>query len=267
MRKILHVWDQAGVACITARYQSRLFGHETKVIKRKGFDRFGILSHYGGEEHRALAGVQFLKTAEKISRDYDVVHVHDLYELVPKIRKRYPQKDVFLHYHGTRLRETPQEKRARYEESADGIFVSTPDLTKLVDSTYIPNPVDTELFAARTIEQNGRALCLMTQTETPEIIADLLKKHGISLDYDAQSRDQRPRKYQEMPGLLRSYECLIDLKYAGGMAIPAYSTTGLQALSLGLRVLNYDFNVVRGLPDMHKPENVARQLEDEYGMK
>jgi len=258
------VWDQAGVGCIIAKYQSKLFGHETKVIKRKGFDGFGILSYYGGEEFRAFAGMQFLRTAEKIAENYDIIHIHDLYNLVPRIKKRYPEKGVFLHYHGTRLRETPQEKRTKYEQFAEKIFVSTPDLTEFVDSVYIPTPVDRELFSAREVEENRKALCIMTKAETPEIISELLKEHKISLRYETRSRDAKPVQYREMPELLKKYEMLMDLKVHNRSVMKAYSMTGLQALSLGLKVLNHDFKIVRGLPDIHLPENVVKTLEAQY---
>ena len=39
MTKILHIWDQAGVACVLAKYQRRI-GHDVKVIKRASFDKF-----------------------------------------------------------------------------------------------------------------------------------------------------------------------------------------------------------------------------------
>jgi len=241
-----------------------LFCHQTKVIKRKGFDRFGVFSYYGGEEFRAFVGMQFLRTAEKVAKNYDIIHIHDLYELVPRIKKRYPEKDVFLHYNGTRLRETPQESRAKHEQFAKNVFVGTPDLTEFVDSVYIPNPVDRELFPACATEENGKAISLMAATETPEIISELLRKHNVSLKYETRSRDEAPIRYEEMPEFLKSYECLMDLKMINGSVSKAYSMTGLQALSLGLKVLNWDFKMVHGLPDIHLPENVVKALEAQY---
>ena len=40
--------------------------------------------------------------------------------------------------------------------------------------------------------------------------------------------------------------------------------TGLQALSLGQKILNYDFKIIQGLPNEHKPENVVKKLMDVY---
>ena len=42
---ILHVWDQAGVSCILAKYQRRL-GHIVFILKRNGYDPFQIFTFY-----------------------------------------------------------------------------------------------------------------------------------------------------------------------------------------------------------------------------
>ena len=263
MTSILHIWDQAGVACILAKYQTRV-GYKTQVIKRAGFDRFGILSYYNGKEFKSLIGMQFLQTAKKFAKDYEIIHIHDLFELVPQIKKKYNGKKIVLHYHGSKLRETPHEKRKDYEKHADLILVSTPDLTKFVNGKYLPNPVDTELFVHRQVSQNGKALSFMTQTETPEIIEGLLRKHKISLEYEAISRDQKPIQYKEMPEFLQNYEYLIDLKCINGTVMPAYSMLGLQALSLGLKVLNYNYEIIQGLPEQHEPNKVIEKLSSMY---
>ena len=71
--------------------------------------------------------------------------------------------------------------------------------------------------------------------------------------------------YNDMPNFLSNYEYLIDLKYINGKNIGKFvSMTGLQALSLGLKILNYDFKIIQGLPNGHKPENVVKKLMDVY---
>jgi hypothetical protein len=263
MTSILHIWDQAGVGCILAKYQEQI-GHETLVIKRKGFDKFGIFSYYKGKEVKSFLAMQFLRIAEKLASNYDIIHIHDLMELVPRIKKKYNGKKVILHYHGSRLRNTSQEERENYEKYADLILVSTPDLKDYVDGEYLPNPVDTKLFSHRDVIHNEKVLSFMTESETPEIIEKLLKKQKINLKYETISRKEKPILYEEMPKFLSNYEYLIDLKYFNGAPIPAYSTLGLQALSLGLKVLNHNYEIVEGLPDIHKPENVVQELEKKY---
>jgi hypothetical protein len=264
MTSILHVWDQAGVGCILAKYQKQL-GHETQVIKRVGFDRFGILSYYKQKEIKVFLGNQFLRAAEKFAKDYEIIHIHDLFQMIPRIKKKYNNKKIVLHYHGSKLRNTSHEKRENCEKQADLILVSTPDLTHFVDGKYLPNPVDTELFSQRKILHNGKALSLMTKSETSETVEKLLKSRKIVLEYETISRERKPIQYKEMPKFLSNYEYYIDLKFdESGNNRKFFSMTGLQALSLGMKILDYNFKIVKNLPDIHKPENVIKQLEKKY---
>ena len=43
--KILHINDQAGVACILVKYQ-RINGIESKVLSSNKIDKYGILKFY-----------------------------------------------------------------------------------------------------------------------------------------------------------------------------------------------------------------------------
>lgn len=264
MKKILHVWDQAGVACVLAKYQRKL-GCDVKVIKRSGFDKFKIYSFYGEKEFKTLLGSQFLNIAEKESKNFDIIHVHDLFNLIPRLKKKYSNKKIILHYHGSILRNTPANKRKKFESFADEVLVSTPDLQEITNCKYLHNPVDIEHFSHRSINENNKALSLLGQTETPELISNLLKKHNISLNYETVSREKKPIFYNDMPNFLSNFEYLIDLKYINGKNIGKFvSMTGLQALSLGLKILNYDFKIIQGLPEEHKPENVVKKLMDLY---
>ena len=66
----------------------------------------------------------------------------------------YPKKPIILHYHGSRIRGKAKERR-KYYQKADSIIVSTSDLLEtLPDATYIPNPVDTELFKPMEKDEN-----------------------------------------------------------------------------------------------------------------
>ena len=101
--KILHVWDQAGVACILAK-QHRKQGHEVRILKRAGYDPFGISQFYG-EPLLDMDGKSFLKFAVKQADGYDAVHVHSIYKIIPDLRKKYPDKKLVLHYHGSEVRD------------------------------------------------------------------------------------------------------------------------------------------------------------------
>lgn len=260
MVKILHVWDQAGVACVIAKYQRKL-GHEVQVIKRNGFDKFEIMNFYNEKTIDSLIGFLFLKKVVKYTKDFDIIHVHDLYKIVPMIRKLHPKKKIILHYHGTTLRTTPEDKRKDAELKSNVVLVSTPDLKNFVDCTYLPNPIDLEHFSPRQIKKNNKALSLMTVRESKEKLLKLLSKNNVSVKVDFINRERNPIQYKKIPDFLSNYEYLVDLKLVyDDKPMPAYGMIGLQALALGMKVINYEFKVAEGFPDEHDPENVIAQL-------
>ena len=262
--KILHVWDQAGVSCVLAKYQRKM-GYEVSVIKREGFDKFGIIKFYNETSLKSPLGFLFLKTALNYAKDFDIIHVHDLFQLVPKLKEKYPNKKIILHYHGTKLRVTPPKKRNKAESLANFVLVSTPDLLKFVKSSYLPNPVDVEHFSPRTINENNKAISVMSNSENKERLNFLLKKNGINQNFDALPRERKPIAYTDMPKFLSNYEYFIDLKLlCEGKPVPVFTLLGLQALSLGLKVINFEYKIVRGLPERHKPENVIKILNKIY---
>src|SRR5919197_2608652 len=105
--KILHIWDQAGVACVLAKYHRRI-GHEVRILKRAGYDPFGISQFYN-EPLLDMDGKAFLKYAIKEAGSCDVVHVHTLYKIIPDLRKKYRDKKLVLHYHGSEARNRQNE--------------------------------------------------------------------------------------------------------------------------------------------------------------
>lgn len=264
MTRILHVWDQAGVACTLAKYQRKL-GHNADVIKRDGFDTFGIMDFYGEKTFKTLIGRGFLKLAMKYAENYEIIHIHDLIKLVPLIRKKYPDKTIILHYHGSLLRNTSADKRFDAESKVDKILVSTPDLTKFVDGTYLHNPVDIEHFSPRPVKENNLALSSMTLDENEQVLTKLLKSNEISLKLEAMSRKEKPVPYSNMPNSLANYEYLVDLKLVyNNNPMPAYGLLGLQALSIGLKVINHEYKITQGLPQEHYPDKVVEKLMKIY---
>ena len=171
--KILHINDQAGVACILAKFQEKQ-GVKSKVIAIP--DKYGIKEYYKNNVI-LVEKENFYNTSLNESASYDIIHLHSVDALVYKLRRRYGnKKKIILHYHGTELRGNYKKSislalrlkrvgvkmknklwllRNGYTGSiqqtmqhlADIVLVSTPDLLKLANkSYYLPNPVDTELF-------------------------------------------------------------------------------------------------------------------------
>jgi hypothetical protein len=100
---VLHIWDQAGVAFILAKFQ-QANGNESKVIRIKNADKYGIDEFY--KEYGLFVAPEDLiyKSIEE-ARKADIIHIHSLPEMVINIRKIYGRsKIIILHYHGTDIR-------------------------------------------------------------------------------------------------------------------------------------------------------------------
>ena len=107
--KILHINDQAGVACILAKYQ-RYNGIESKVLLTNSlltnykFDKFGIFKFYK-DYVNIIQGSNYVDYCISEAQDTDLIHIHSMEELVIKMRKKFGNsKKIILHYHGTDIR-------------------------------------------------------------------------------------------------------------------------------------------------------------------
>jgi hypothetical protein len=180
---VLHIHDQAGVACILAKYQ-RMHNIKSKVVSYNKIDKYGILKFY--KEYVDLVDrSDFAEYCLSEAKSADIIHIHSAEQLVIKIRKEYGNsKKIILHYHGTDIRglknknnpnsSTMQKTitrtksfaakvknrlrliqmgyyrslRIESQKLANEILVSTPDLLSLLPyAKYLPNPVDVDHFS------------------------------------------------------------------------------------------------------------------------
>ena len=70
--------------------------------------------------------------------------------------------------------------------------------------------------------------------------------------------------YEKLPDLFRKYSIYLDIRIRNGLLLKALSKTGLEALASGLTVMNYNNQMLEGLPLMHSPEYVVSKLEFLY---
>ena len=180
---VLHIHDQAGVACILAKYQ-RMHNIKSKVVSYNKSDKYGILKFY--KDYVDLVDrSDFAEYCLSEAKSADIIHIHSAEQLVIKIRKEYGNsKKIILHYHGTDIRglknknypnsSTMQKTitrtksfaakvknrlrlmqmgyyrslRIESQKLANEILVSTPDLLSLLPyAKYLPNPVDVDHFS------------------------------------------------------------------------------------------------------------------------
>ena len=264
---ILHIWDQASTASVIAKWQRRI-GHSTAVIKNAKHDKLKDTSYYGGFiiKNKYL----FVIRATLLAKKFDIIHLHDAWFMVVPLRLLYPKKKIVMHYHGSMVRAELIGKkwRLKWETLVDAIIVATPDLLSHDYSKqpyYIPNPVDVELFKPIKPLTNNKALISLKKNQSSSRTLMELQKHGFDVILETIPRELRTN-YSNFPARLMMYEYYADLPYINGEMIHANSVTGLQAMSMGIKVINWDYSVRDSLPDYHRPEHVVKEIEKIYAM-
>jgi hypothetical protein len=261
--RILHVWDQSGVACILAKHH-RQAGHDVRILKRAGYDPFGI-SHFYGEPLMDMDGKSFLKYVMKEAKDYDVVHVHTIYKTIPDLRRKYRDKKLVLHYHGSEARGRQGDPlKSEAESKADAVVGSTADLKDFANNlVHVPNPVDTDHFAPGG-GLDGGAFTIMTPRGDMQWVLNYLKSHDILMNVQVIDRIANPIRYSQVPAFLKKYGVYVDIKHIDGSLLHAMSKTGLEALACGLTVINHELKQIKGLPEEHSPAEAARRMMEIY---
>lgn len=293
--RILHVWDQAGVACILAKYQRRQ-GYSSSVLRVKDQDKYGINKFYS--DLIIFSSEQdFIQRSLREADSAQLIHVHSRIDVIAPLRERYGRsKKIILHYHGTDIRglSSPQQhsrlasilpssksilkklirrksgnivRNRKAQLAADGILVSTPDLLKLVKrASYLPNPVDIEHFKTddNRLNRGKRALTIRSEVTDIEWALDYCKRNNVDLDIETYDRTQSPVMYQDMPSFLKRYNTYVDIRLVNGKILENLSKSALESLASGLEVLNYRLQYLRGLPSEHDPSAVLSKLSKIY---
>lgn len=246
---ILHVWNQAGVSSILAKYQNKL-GHHVEVIKRDGYDRFGIDKFYGTTIFKG-GRIGFYRYCRKRAREFDLVHVHSMVKATLFI-----DKPMIIHFHGSDLRLVGfwgKLENWLAKCLSKKMLVATLDLLDLQpNAEWLPIPIDRELFHAKRNKNNDHALFIKNWYEGKEEAEKTAESQGWKLTV-LNPRINGFVSYKDMPQYLNRFEYFIDR-----FKIPSLSTTALQALSLGLKVVNWYGAVLEGFDERHDPLNVAR---------
>ena len=292
---MLHIWDQAGVAFILAKFQ-QMNGNESKVIRVKNTDKYGIDEFY--KEYGLFVTTEELvyKSIEE-SRRADVIHIHSLPEMVINIRNTYGEsKVIILHYHGTDIRGFSGDNsrvfslrnilrpknivgkirkrrlHIKAQRLADRVIVSTPDLIRLVKgSIFLPNPIDTDHFNKKMIKERSvdvyEGVLVNSEVTNVELAMNYCKHKKINLNVNIYDRTKNPIYYKDVPNFLKKYDAYIDLRFVDRKLLKNLSKTALEALACGLRVLNYNLEFVDNLPSEHCPTNVVTILSSIYSNK
>jgi hypothetical protein len=295
---VLHIWDQAGVAFILAKFQ-QINGNESKVIRVKNADKYGIDEFYK-EYGLFVAPEELVNRSIEEARRADVIHIHSLPEMVINIRNTYKEsKVIILHYHGTDIRGSEDNSRIfnlrnilrpknivrkirnrrlhiKAQRLADRVIVSTPDLIQLVKgSIFLPNPIDTNHFNKKLIKERSndasdnvyKGILVNSEVTNVNLAINYCKQKNINFNIDIHDRTKNPICYKDIPNFLKKYNVYIDLRFVNEKLLKNLSKTALEALACGLRVINYNLEYVDNLPSEHYPINVITMLSSIYSNK
>lgn len=296
---ILHIWDQAGVACIFAKYQC-LQGHDSKVITFSGYDKYGIHQFYK-DYIIDVAPADFTKVCLQEAEKADIIHIHGKFEMVFRLRRRFGiSKKIILEYLGTDIRglDKPKEvstgpslgshivgsiiRKLRGQELskeqihyysqmlADAVLVSTPDLLSLVyKGEYIPIPVDLQHFKPNKSSQEKFRKALTMNTEAIDIqrAISYCKSNNVDLDIEIYDRIKTPVLYADMPVFLKKYEVYVDIRFVKETLLANLSSTALQALACDLTVLDFRLKYLKTFPIEHDPMRIVSELFSIYQRK
>jgi hypothetical protein len=297
--RILHIWDQAGVAFVLAKYQ-RLNGHESKAIMVREYDKYGIGKFYNQYVIDATLDDFDQKSVDE-AHSADILHIHSRSDMVFKFREKYGHsKKIILQYHGTDIRGIKKQKlphrsklsdlavrgiftyrrvrdsilikkriHSKAQRLADAVIVSTPDLLPLVSNAILlPTPIDTDHFTPDKISspkvETPQALTMNTEAIDVQMTLSFCKKNNVNLDIEVYNRIRDPIMYGDMPAFLKKYEVYVDVRFVDGKILENVSKTALEALACGLDVLDYKLDRRHGLPEEYNPMNVTSRLETIY---
>ena len=296
--RILHVWDQAGVAFVLAKYQ-RLQGHDSKAIMVREYDKYGLGRFYKEYVIDVTLKDFFQKSMDE-AHSADILHIHSRSDMVFKMRQKYGKsKKIILQYHGTDIRGIKSQKlphrsklsdlavsgiftyrrvrdailikkriHSKAQHLADAVIVSTPDLLPLVSKAiYLPNPIDTDHFTPdknSSRHDRAQALTMDTEATNTQLTLSYCKRQNVNLDIDVYNRIRDPIMYGDMPDFLKKYGLYVDVRHVDGKILENLSKTALEALSCGLEVLDYQLKYREGLPAEHHPKNVISRLSTIY---
>lgn len=296
--KILHLNDQAGVSCVLAKYQNKL-GNDAKVIKVSD-DKYGIYEYYN-DYVQLVRQDEFIEKSLQEAKYYDIIHVHSSSGMIFVLRKKYgTSKKVILHYHGTEIRgvDNFDKRKKEYNKNlllmvlkiiknktkrktinpsslhrlaqllSDNVLISQKDLSIYVkNAEYIPIPIDLDHFY-KNENHNKRKRALLFKTDKSNIKKTLeIITNNFNFSAEVHDRISNPIKYSKMPEFLNQYEMYVDIRFVNELLLEDLSTTSLQSLACGLKVITPQLKILDTFPLQHNPTQIVDRLLKLYKQK
>ena len=256
--KVLHVTNVAGVASLLVE------GLRSKGI---GADLLVRRPHPYGFAHETVLDIPwplFWMRVLKLSREYDITHIHSLAYWVSFnihiLALKTSRAKLLIHLHGTELRKSRSKLLTRAVlEICDQVLVSTLDLVSYYPKAiWLPNPMDPIFKPLENRQRQGKALYL------PKWY-DLNKEETVRQKCDKMNLEltvmHKPISYSQMPSFLNRFEVFFDQS-----TIPSLSKTALEALACGCKVFSWKGLVTSPEKTLknHSLESVTEKLLQVY---
>jgi len=267
--KILHLFDMAGVAPLMCFYYSKLtenFAFNYLIKKEKSIH---IAKMYPNNIVSFNRIRSLMMEAIRNRNYFDIVHIHSNEIFIPLFKLL--GKKVVLHYHGSDINQKKRQIhpiRILCRSMADVILYNSEDMRKKVKTIkfvrkiYFPNFIDTELFKNNNHSRDGRSLLLVSNNLDIEKTIQTAQQSAPSELSIINLKKKIP--HHKMPDLLSKYEYFIDEKVTDfGQYLKAFSSTGLQALASGTKVIHQNQTFTE-LPTENTPNYAIEKLEKIY---
>ena len=250
----LYLWNTAGVPSILVKYGRRAGSPQT-VLYRREFDPYNIGECYNDIGLAGSARRWCMRAVYTILYQRpELIIVHGVYNFLWLWRRVAPRSSTLVFVvHSMELR----LGRIRNTKYSGKLVVVMPDLKKCAETTYLSNPVDTDLFGGGHTS-NGRGLYRLKPGQSRKAFMVALRLMGFGhVDW----KPVPPTPYDRMPELLAKHEYLTSLSMFGRSEKIAlmYSTLDLQAMSIGPKVMCYDSVIRDTLPEEQESEKCWRR--------
>lgn len=267
--KVVHVWNTAGIGGLLARYLDRHFDYDSIALGRRThlFD--------GAENEKTkvfhCGAKMFVLRSLWNCRNADIIHVHGAFRVYPILRQAFPLKKFIMHWHGSKIRDK-WDDLSHINEDADLVLISTPDLFEGSPEyvNYLPNPVDEELCSKALHEMKGLKTHLKSKAyHSRRFALDKAKEYADIWGLDLVVHDRDTDLLPKLAHLKRvcCYEYYIDVKREfppKTQILKAFSLSGLEALYMGCKVIDWSGALHQKFPTFHESYQVAIELNKLY---
>ena len=268
--RVVHLHDDANVAGILTKYLDKYHNLQVPVYIKPYNTNIQGAKFYNMKtltRNRYLARLLLLRACRKAN----ILHVHTVPSYSKYLRKLFPKKKIIYHIHGYDNFLMYEQRRHELESYADKLLLATNHCQYLEykqDAEYLPNPIDIEHFSKRPVEQNNRGRILVKDGMSIKLTKKWLEENGysdIEMDFVYVSEMAKKVSYQQLPAHLATYEYIADLDLRWGSTEPwhLYNMIGLQAMSIGCKVIAYD-GIHDSLPPEHHPKKSVGRLYEIY---